>query len=281
MVAAGHSVAAEPTGPEGGVGGNAHMSSLLPGRCRQRIVRSTELTGRRNDRSSYFRLIPGWLRPSPTTQRVTEPRLWRWKRLPQGSVRRRTSSRSSPADSASCCSSTSSSASSSSTLWCLPALVGDVAVIGAVALALRRRHGRSRSGLSSVRRRASPCRSPCTSPPRLTRAADDGLRGVAGLRRTRRARPAHRVERPFGVTQRRDHCDIGVRIVMLAIVEWRNKGTYSEVLCWRWAGLGGRRRRRLVPAGARHPPASSRLSRSATRNAWRSPASCTMSSPIT
>ena len=40
---------------------------------------------------------------------------------------------------------------------------------------------------------------------------DDGIRGVAGFRRTGRARPADRVERPFGAAQRRDCCDIGVR----------------------------------------------------------------------
>ena len=74
---------------------------------------------------------------------------------------------------------------------------------------------------------------------------------------------------------------LSLGVALFAIVGWRNQGNHSD---WLLLLCGGAWVPSWPPAGTcacSIPVRSSRLSKSATRNAWPSPASCTMSSPIT
>ena len=208
--------------------------------------------------------------------------LLRWNRLPPGSARRRTSSPWPSVAVCSCCSSTSLSASSSSTSCGRPWL-GDIAVIGALGLALVA-PPRTVPWAAVAGSAASVAIS-------LAVHYDDAVRtqpdhGVLARGRARSSSPGSACSRRGASGRRRGRralaSVIAFSAVLAALIEWRNKGGplrhhVSAVRCR--AGLP------LSPpagtCGCSTPVSSSRLSRSATRNGSPSLASCTTSSPIT
>ena len=139
----------------------------------------------------------------------------------------------------------------------LPALVGDLAVIGAVAVAVTAPPRTIQIGAvvgSAASVAVSLAVYVTTSDTRslmMGFGAWPGFAELAGLAlltawsvRSSSRNGAITAISAFG-------------IVMLAIIQWRNKGTYSEVLTLASGhGLGGRRRRRVVPADSRRPPTS-------------------------
>ena len=282
MVAAGNPVAAEPTGPERGVDGNAHMTLTLSVRHPRRIARVTEIgSAERTIPTSYFRWVllrsgRRQLTPLPDIRRLSEVDTTATRQRPAAEV-------------------VAVAAGGLIALFfldlllglelfhvVLPALAGDIAVIGALALSL----------VSPPRTIAPAAVAGCAASIVISLIVHTVGLGAASnrdwcwclarFRRARRIGPAHGVERPLDVTHWR--ADLCRRLRFGDGVDRRvaqqGPALRSAVGVVR-RNLGFRGRRRLVPACPRRPPGRAVQTGPSPTNAWPSPASCTTSSPTT